>query len=151
MNTELPSSIESRASGEPNSKSTNVRWQILGLICLMYLITYMDRACISVVAPAISKEFGFSKVQMGMIFSAFAWAYSLGQMPGGWLGDAFGPRKVLSILVLFWSAMTMLTTLGAGFLSFLVIRFVFGLGEAGGIPTSTRAAQLWFPSPNAAW
>lgn len=127
------------------SRATKVRWLVLVLMCLMYLITYIDRACISVVAPAISKEFGFSKVQMGMIFAAFAWAYSLSQIPGGWLGDYFGPRKVLSILVLFWSGMTMLTTQAFSLLSFIVIRFTFGLGEAGAFPTSTRAVQHWFP------
>lgn len=116
------------------------------MMCLMYLITYIDRACISVVAPAISKEFGFSKTQMGVIFSAFAWAYSLGQAPGGWLGDYFGPRRVLSILVLFWSAMTVLTGRAFSFASFVVIRFVFGSGEAGAFPTSTRAIQHWYPS-----
>ena len=126
-------------------KSTNVRWLVLTLMCLMYLITYIDRACISVVAPAISKEFGFSKTQMGIIFSVFAWAYALGQIPGGWLGDYFGPRKVLSTLVVFWSVMTMMTARAFGFTSFVAIRFVFGLGEAGAFPTSTRAAQLWYP------
>jgi sugar phosphate permease len=126
-------------------RSTNVRWLILTLMCLMYLITYIDRACISVVAPAISKEFGFSKTQMGIIFSVFAWAYALGQIPGGWLGDYFGPRKVLATLVVFWSVMTMMTARAFGFVSFVIIRFVFGLGEAGAFPTSTRAAQLWYP------
>ncbi len=111
----------------------------------MYLITYMDRACISVVAPAISKEFGFSKTQMGIIFSVFAWAYALGQIPGGWLGDYFGPRRVLSVLVVFWSVMTMMTARALGFASFVTIRIVFGLGEAGAFQTSTRAVQLWYP------
>jgi sugar phosphate permease len=126
-------------------RSTNMRWLILSIMCLMYLITYIDRACISVVAPAISKEFGFSKTQMGIIFSAFAWAYALGQIPGGWLGDRFGPRKVLSTLVVFWSVMTAMTARAFGFTSFVAIRVVFGLGEAGAFPTSTRAAQHWYP------
>jgi len=66
------------------------RWYILFLISLMYLITYLDRVNISTVAPVISKEFGFDKVTMGIIFSAFVWAYALFQVPGGWLNDRFG-------------------------------------------------------------
>lgn len=139
------SSAGSQAVLEAAPKPTNVRWLILVLVCLMYLVTYIDRACISVVAPVVSKEFGFSKVQMGVIFSAFAWAYTLGQIPGGWLGDYYGPRKVLSILVLFWSAMTVMTAKASSFVSFVVIRFIFGLGEAGAFPTSTRAVQHWYP------
>lgn len=127
-----------------NQKRSNMRWVVLFLICLMYLITYMDRTNISVVAPAIQKEFGFDKLTMGLIFSAFTWAYALGQVPGGWLGDRFGPRGVLSTIVGYWSVMTMVTAQSAGFLSFWVIRFLFGLGEAGAFPTATRAMQLWY-------
>jgi sugar phosphate permease len=75
------------------------RWYILFLISLMYLITYLDRVNISTVAPVISKEFDFDKVTMGIIFSAFVWAYALFQVPGGWLNDRFGPRRVLAIIV----------------------------------------------------
>jgi sugar phosphate permease len=146
MNPGIASALETQATaGAASGKKTNVRWLVLVLLCLMYLVTYIDRACISVVAPVISKEFGFSKLQMGLIFSAFAWAYSLGQIPGGWLGDRFGPRRVLPSMVLFWSAMTMATAWGFSFVSFLVIRFIFGLGEAGANPTSTRAVQHWYP------
>src|SRR5712671_6993246 len=82
------------------------RWYVLFLISLMYLITYLDRVNISTVAPVISKEFGFDKVTMGIIFSAFVWAYALFQVPGGWLNDRFGPRRVLAIIVAYWSVMT---------------------------------------------
>src|SRR5580704_17278892 len=82
------------------------RWYILLLISLMYLITYLDRVNISAAAPVISKEFGFDKVTMGAIFSAFVWAYALFQVPGGWLGDRFGPRRMLTIIVTYWSIMT---------------------------------------------
>jgi sugar phosphate permease len=125
-------------------KKSNMRWLILFIICLMYLITYMDRTNISVVAPAIRKEFGFDKITMGLIFSSFTWAYAIGQVPGGWLGDRFGPRGVLTTIVSYWSFMTIVTAQSAGFLSFWVIRFLFGLGEAGAFPTATRAMQLWF-------
>jgi MFS family permease len=139
------SSAASALAEAAAGKKSNIRWLVLVLMCLMYWITYIDRACISVVAPVVSKEFGFTKFQMGLIFGAFGWAYSLGQMPGGWLGDRYGPRRVLPAMVLFWSAMTMATARAFSFASFLVIRFIFGLGEAGANPTSTRAVQHWYP------
>ncbi|MBV9064426.1 MAG: MFS transporter, partial [Methylobacteriaceae bacterium] len=121
------------------------RWYILGLISLMYLITYLDRVNISTAAPVISKEFGFDKITMGVIFSAFSWAYASFQVPGGWLGDRFGARNVLTIIVAYWSAMTAATAAAAGATSFIVFRFLFGVGEAGAFPVATRAMQLWYP------
>jgi sugar phosphate permease len=137
---------ESKAFSEnATPKPTKTRWAILLLISLMYMITYMDRTGISVAAPAMSKEFGLSKTAIGIVFSAFLWAYSIGQIPTGWLADRFGPRLVLLIIVPFWSLMTAMTAIASGMVSLVVIRFVFGLAEAGAFPTATRAMQLWFP------
>jgi sugar phosphate permease len=127
------------------AKRTHVRWYVLALISLMYMITYMDRSNISIAAPAIAKEFGFSKTEMALLFSAFAWAYAAGQVPGGWLADYFGPKRVLLVIVPFWSLMTAATAWGYSLVSFFTIRFAFGLGEAGAFPTASRAMQLWFP------
>ncbi len=124
---------------------SRIRWFVLLLISLMYLITYMDRANISVTASAMASEFGLSKVEMGLVFSAFAWAYAIGQIPGGWLADRFGPKRVLLSIVSFWSLMTAMTAWTTGLLSLFSVRFIFGLGEAGAFPTATRAMQLWFP------
>jgi sugar phosphate permease len=121
------------------------RWYILLLISIMYLITYLDRVNISTAAPEITKEFGFDKVTMGLIFSAFLWSYALFQVPGGWLSDKFGPRAVLTGVVTFWSVMTAATGLAAGATSFKIVRFLFGVGEAGAFPGATRAMQLWYP------
>ena len=79
-------------------RSGRKRWFVLFLISLMYLIAYLDRVNMSTAAPVISKEFGFDKITMGAIFSAFVWSYALFQIPGGWLGDRFGPRRVLTAL-----------------------------------------------------
>src|SRR5471030_2190939 len=116
---------------QPTTRRSKGRWYILGLISLMYLITYLDRVNISTAAPVISKEFGFDKITMGIIFSAFVWAYAMFQVPGGWLGDRFGARNVLSIIVTYWSLMTAATAAATGMTSFVVIRFLFGIGEAG--------------------
>ena len=127
------------------TRRSSGRWYILVLICVMYLITYLDRVNISTAAPVISKEFGFDRITMGVIFSAFVWAYAIFQVPGGWLSDRFGARPVLATIVAYWSVMTAATAAATGALSFIVIRFLFGVGEAGAFPGATRAMQLWYP------
>lgn len=131
-------------NGEAKRSGTK-RWYVLFLISLMYLITYLDRVNMSTAAPVISKEFGFDKITMGAIFSAFVWSYALFQIPGGWLGDRFGPRRVLTGLVAYWAIMTAVVAAATGKLSFASIRFLSGIGEAGAFPTATRSMQLWFP------
>jgi sugar phosphate permease len=121
------------------------RWYILVLISVMYLITYLDRVNISTAAPLISKEFGFDNITMGYIFSAFVWAYAMFQVPGGWMSDRFGPRNVLGTIVAYWSVMTAATGLAFSAVSFIAIRFLFGVGEAGAFPGATRAMQMWYP------
>ncbi|TGE32032.1 MFS transporter [Desulfosporosinus sp. Sb-LF] len=124
-------------------KRTNVRYLILGMAMLMYFITFMDRVNISVAAPYISSEYGLNKIQMGAIFSAFTLSYAIFQMPGGWFGDRFGARFILPIFVAWWSVWTALTTLGRGYTSFLLIRFGFGVGEAGAFPVAQSALSRW--------
>jgi MFS family permease len=127
------------------SGRSHVRWVVLLLLCLMYLITYLDRVSLANTATLISKEFGFSKVTMGIIFSAFIWSYAFFQVPGGWLGDRFGPRRVLSTIMAYRTVIAVLTTLSTGFYSLWGIRFLLGVGEAGAFPTATRAMQMWYP------
>ena len=126
-------------------RSGTGRWFIMVLICLMYLITYLDRVNISTVAPVLAKDFNFNKVTMGVIFSAFVWSYAAFQVPGGWMGDRFGPRRVLTVIVGYWSVMTAITAFATSALSFTVVRFLFGIGEGGAFPVATRAMQMWYP------
>jgi sugar phosphate permease len=136
------------ADGAPAHSSLHPsrgRWYVLLLISVMYLVTYLDRVNISTAAPQISKEFGFDKVTMGVIFSAFVWAYAIFQVPGGWLSDRFGARGVLTGVVTYWSIMTAATAAAFSGVSFIAVRFLFGVGEAGAFPGATRAMQLWYP------
>jgi sugar phosphate permease len=123
---------------------TKTRWWILFLISLMYLICYMDRTSISIAAPSITAEFGLSKAQMAIVFSAFAWAYALGQVPGGWLGDRFGPRIVLTAMMTWWALTAALNGAARGLVSLITARFLLGFGEAGAFPVANRGMQLWF-------
>jgi sugar phosphate permease len=127
------------------TRGSYVRWFVLLLLCLMYLITYLDRVSLANTAPLISTEYHFDKATMGVIFSAFIWAYALFQVPGGWLGDRFGPRKVLSTIMGYRTLIAVLTTRAFGMSSFWGIRFLLGVGEAGAFPTATRGMQMWFP------
>lgn len=125
---------------------THVRRWVLFVVCLVYFITYLDRVNIAVAAPVIMKEFDISKVQLGAIFAVFSWSYASFQVPIGMLGDKYGPRKVLAGLVTFWSLMTGATAMAWNFGSLLVVRFFFGIGEAGAFPNATRAFSTWIPA-----
>jgi sugar phosphate permease len=124
---------------------TKTRWLILFLISLMYLICYMDRSNISVAQPEIAKAFGLSKTGMALVLSAFTWAYALGQIPAGWMGDRFGPKRVLTTIMSWWSIAAMMTGAALGLGSLFAARFLLGLGEAGAFPVASRGMQLWFP------
>src|SRR5882672_2808664 len=122
------------------AEPTRVRGRVLTFAFLLTVITYLDRVCISAAAPAIMADLGLSPLQMGYVFSAFLLAYSLFEIPSGWLGDVRGPR-----IVLWWSAFTMLTGAVRGFLSLIIVRFLFGAGEAGAFPNIMRVFARWFP------
>ncbi|PYU24046.1 MAG: MFS transporter [Acidobacteria bacterium] len=127
------------------TKATKTRWVVLFLISLMYLICYMDRSNISVAQPEIANQFGLSKSAMGLVLAAFTWAYALGQVPSGWFGDRFGPKRVLTVIMTLWSATAVMTGAARGFGSLFGARFLLGLSEAGAFPVASRGMQLWFP------
>src|ERR671930_1902695 len=122
-----------------------VRTKVLAFAFLLAVVTYLDRICISAAAPFIMDDLHLSVVQMSLVFSAFTLAYSLFEIPSGWLGDVRGPRRVLTRIVLWWSAFTMLTGAARGFASLVSIRFLFGAGEAGAFPNIARSFSRWFP------
>jgi sugar phosphate permease len=136
---------DSAVSEEVAARPTRTRWTILFLISLMYLIAYMDRGSISLAAPRIALEFGLSYTEMGLVFSVFVWAYAIGQIPGGWLGDRLGPKTVLTVIMVWWAIGSGSTGFAVGFVSLLAARLFLGLGEAGAFPVATRGMQLWFP------
>ena len=107
------------------------------------MITYMDRVVISNAAPSIREELGLSLVAMGWILASFRWSYALFQVPGGWLGDRIGPRRALTLIVSWWSLFTAATGLAWNAVSMTIVRFLFGVGEAGAFPTATRSLSRW--------
>src|SRR5262245_21719473 len=124
---------------------SRVRYRVLAFAFALTVITYLDRVCISAAAPAIMAELHISVLQMSAVFSAFTLAYSIFEIPSGWLGDVTGQRRVLTRIVVWWSAFTMLTGAARGLRSLVVIRFFFGAGEAGAFPNVTKSFAGWFP------
>jgi len=109
------------------------------------MVTYLDRACIATLAPSIMKDLALSKAQMSWVYSAFGIAYALFEIPTAWWADRKGTRLVLTRIVLWWSAWTMLTGAAFSYAQMLVTRFLFGVGEAGAWPSVARTFSRWIP------
>lgn len=112
---------------------------------LLSLLLYIDRVTISAAKTPIASSLSLSEVQMGWILSAFALGYALFQTPAGILADSYGPRKMLAIIVSFWSLFTAMTGAAWNYLSMLIVRFMFGIGEAGAFPGIARTVYAWIP------
>ena len=130
-------------SGAP--AASRARYGVLAFALAITAISYLDRVCISMTAPFIQKDLALSDVQVGYMFSAFTFAYAVFEIPAGWLADRFGPRLMMTRVVVWWSLLTAATGLAGGFLSLFLVRFLFGVGEAGMFPGLSRAFSRWFP------
>jgi MFS transporter, ACS family, glucarate transporter len=134
-------------------RPSRVRFGVLAFAGVLSMVTYLDRVCFGQVAPDIQRDFGLTDSQLGWLFTAFAISYAVFEVPSGWLGDVFGARRMLVRIVIWWSLFTALTGLVfpsaqfpmLAFLALLLVRFLFGMGEAGAYPTISRAFHTWFP------
>lgn len=127
-------------------RPTHARYRVILFAVTLAIITYIDRVCISQAAPSIRRELGLTEVQMGWAFSAFLWAYALFEIPGGWLGDRLGARRVLTRVVVWWSVFTAATGWVTNLTQLLITRALFGAGEAGCFPNLTKAFTTWLPT-----
>src|ERR1700749_5194730 len=112
-------------------KTTNI---VLLVICLMYLITYIDRVNIATAAPPMQKDLGLSNTELGIPISAFSYPYAFFQIAGGWLGDKLGPRLTLLICGAIWSAATVMIGYVEGAMWLLLARVLVGGGGGAGFP-----------------
>ncbi len=126
-------------------RATRVRYRVVAMAVLLATITYLDRACIGTLAPDIMRDLHLSKQQMSWVYSAFAIAYAAFEIPTAWWADKSGTRNVLTRIVLWWSGFTMATAAALNFASLIVIRALFGLGEAGAWPSVARTFSRWIP------
>ncbi len=147
-------SIEVAASSEAASKTAGkVRFTIVAMLFAVTMVNYADRATIAIAGPALSKSLGLTAVQMGFVFSAFGWSYVICQIPGGWLLDRFGSKRVYFASIFVWSLFTVLQggvwVLGAGAAAvsgLFLLRFLVGLAEAPSFPANGRIVAAWFPA-----
>ena len=123
-----------------------IRYKVVGVAATLAALTYLDRVCISVLAPSITKEFSLSQVQMSYVFSAFTLAYAAFEIPTAWWADRIGSRAVVTRIVAWWSAFTILTAAAFSYPSLLALRFLFGIGEAGTWPNAARVFSRWIPA-----
>jgi sugar phosphate permease len=120
------------------------------MLSLLSIITYIDRVCIAVAGPRIQESLHISPAQWGWVTSVFFLSYSAFEIPSGALADRIGPRRVLTRIVLWWSAFTSLTGMVSSYAALLVVRFCFGMGEAGAYPCASAVMARWVPARNRA-
>ena len=121
---------------------------VLALLCLMYLLLFVNRVNISTAAPLMQVDLSLSNTQLGLAFSAFAIPYAFFQLIGGWVGDRFGARATLAICCIVVALSTILTGAAGGFASLFGLRLALGFGEGAAFPTATRAMSSWTPAGN---
>lgn len=121
------------------------RHRVLGFLCCLSIITFIDRVCISVAGKTIQEDLGLSLEQWGWVLGAFILSYGAFEIPSGAMGDRFGPRLMLTRIVTWWSLFTGLTGVVKSFWQLVAVRFLFGVGEAGAFPNSSVAIARWFP------
>ncbi len=129
----------------PYERPTRVRYWVIVFAVSLAVVTYIDRVSISRAAPDIMKDIGLDSAQMGWVFGVFGLAYALFEVPGGFLGDWLGPRRVLTRVVVWWSFFTAATGWAWNYTSMLVTRTMFGAGEAGCFPNVTKSFTTWLP------
>lgn len=134
-----------RAS-ESGTSITRVRYRVVAFTMTLAAVTYLDRVCISILAPNIMRDLQLTDIQMSYVFSAFTLAYALFEIPTASWADRVGSRRVLTRIVLWWSAFTMATAGAFNYTALWVVRFLFGMGEAGAWPNAARVFTLWIPA-----
>ncbi len=128
-----------------HQKPTRIRVLIVGMLFVTTVINYLDRSSISIAGPFISKEMGLNSVQLGLVFSAFAWAYSPLQIPGSLLVDKLKPRLLYPVIIALWSSMQLMLGFAGGLWQLFAFRLGLGAAEAPSFPMNNRVVTSWLP------
>lgn len=128
-----------------------VRFLVLAWLCLFATLAYIDRSCISVLVDSVQRDLRIGRGQMGSVMSAFFLGYSIFQLPGGWLGDRWGSRATLTVIVMLWSAATGWMGLASGFVGLYVGQVVNGAAQAAVFPCCVNTVSRWFPTQGRAF
>jgi MFS family permease len=128
-----------------SERPTNVRWIILALTVCVAVLLYLDRYCLGYVTPYINEGMKLTSGETGFMLGAFFLTYAFGQLPGGWLADRYGTRRMLALYLAIWSVLTALTSFADSFLVLVLLRFGCGIFEAGAYPAAAGLIRRWFP------
>ncbi|MFJ8883097.1 MFS transporter [Streptomyces sp. NPDC102402] len=128
-----------------------LRYVVLAMLFVVTTVNYADRSTLSIAGDSMQKDLGISSSELGLLFSAFSWSYLIAQIPGGWLLDRFGSKKVYGIAIFLWSLFTMAQGAvgffaGAAIVLMFILRFVVGFAEAPSFPGNSRIVAAWFPT-----
>jgi ACS family hexuronate transporter-like MFS transporter len=123
-----------------------LRWLIAGMLFLAAILNYIDRQCLSILAPTIQRELNLTDNDYANVANFFMVAYTVALLLSGRLVDKLGPRISMAVFITWWSISNMLTAAARSFLSLGIFRALLGLGEAGNWPGSTKAVSEWFPA-----
>jgi MFS family permease len=140
----IPITAASQASQPATPRVRRMQITALTLLVTSGAVNYVDRATLAIGNPLIRADLHLSVADMGLLLSAFLWAYAFAHLPAGGLVDRFGPRRLLGAGILLWSIAQGLTGLCANFGQFVFGRAVLGLGEAPQFPTGARVVRDWF-------
>ncbi len=121
------------------------RYTVVAIMFVAFVLSYVDRMVMSVSIPYIAKDFNLSPVTMGVVMSAFFFGYALMQLPAGMLADKFGARKIITLGLIWWSIFTAATAWVGSYVSMLVVRALFGIGEAALPPSFFKSVSIWTP------
>ena len=127
-------------------QSSRVRYKVVAFTVGLAGVTYLDRVCISILAPSIMRDLNLTQIQMSYVFSIFTLSYAIFEIPTAAWADRIGSRRVLTRIVVWWSAFTMLTGAATNYATMLATRFLFGVGEAGAWPNAARVFSRWVPA-----
>ena len=129
----------------PAVQPTRIRYIILALTVVVAVLLYLDRFCLGYVTPYVKESLGLTSAETGLLLGAFFYTYAFGQLPGGWLADRYGTRRMLAFYVFVWSVLTGLIGFANGFFVLLLLRFGCGLFEAGAYPACAGLIRRWIP------
>lgn len=135
----MDKTVNTNSSAKPKSYRTLV------LVFLGFIVCFVDRSAMNIALPYVGKTFSLNATQLGIVGSAFFFSYSLMQIPGGWLVDHFGTKKMTVISLLAWSIFTIMTGFAWSFISLIVIRILFGIGEGSYPEAAMKSVRLAFP------
>ncbi|SAL28682.1 MFS transporter [Caballeronia humi] len=148
-----PEATNATAHAAAKAKVGHFRYYILALIFFVTVLNYADRATLSIAGTFVAKDLGLSASALGIVFSAFGWAYAIGQIPGGWLLDRFGAKRVYGASIALWSIFTMTQgtvslfgTAASATIALFIMRFMLGLVESPAFPGNARVVATWFPT-----